>query len=520
MKRIPLHKIGKFNKLYTDYVGEEPFVSSLVDIPLKARDIKDFEKKLAFSPETRKVLVEVLEEQHAHLGLTNKLIASLLNKHTYTVTTGHQLNIFGGPLFVLYKVLSAIKLASELKSRNPNFNFVPVFWLATEDHDFEEIRKVSLFGKTVEVQSGQNGPVGPMSVEMVHEALEQVVEILGDSERALQMATKLKEAYALGTLAQATTRLWYDVLSDFEFVILDACHPRLKEVAADMLREEVLESVASKDILPTIKALEDKSYNVQAVPSDVNMFWMEGSDRLKISAINEGFKVGDKVYSKTEMAERLDKDCSALSPNVITRPVYQEIILPNLTYVGGPGEIAYWLELGRLFEHYNLTMPQLVPRANFGIIDERSFNTMQRVGINYNDLLRDSEEVIREKFVEGEVDISGEINEIKKGLDALNQKIDNCAPGRLQMSKAFEAKTIKELERLEDQVMREAKKRHEKDVKQVRQLYESLFPGNGLQERKASLPEYWIRVGSELPTLIYDAIELNNTQFTMVTTSA
>lgn len=516
MKRIPFNKIGKFNKLFKDYVGGKPFVNSLVDIPLHARNIKDFEKKLDFSPDKRKVLVEVLEEQHSHLGIGNKLIPSLLNENTYTVTTGHQLNIFGGPLFILYKVLTTIKLASELKQNNSAYNFVPVFWLATEDHDFEEIRKIELFGKTVELEAGQSGPVGSMPVQLFRQALERVVDILGDSDRAREITRKLENAYASGTLAQATTRFWYDVLSDFEFVIIDACHPRLKEVGAAMLQEEVMDSVASKNVLPVIKELEAKSYNVQAVPSDINMFWMEGESRLKISRSGDGFNVGNNEIGQTEMAARLKKDCSALSPNVITRPIYQEIILPNLAYVGGPGEVAYWLELGKLFEHFNLSMPQLVPRANFGIIDERSLDTMQRVGVDYDDLLKDPEEVIRAKFVEDEVDIANEINEIKKGLNALHQKIKDCAPGRLQMSEAVEAKTMKELERLEGHVVREAKKRHEKDVKKVRQLFESLFPANGLQERSASLPEYWIKVGNELPGLIYNSIDLDQTQFTFV----
>ncbi|MGG7036318.1 MAG: bacillithiol biosynthesis cysteine-adding enzyme BshC, partial [Flavobacterium sp.] len=369
---ISYHKSGYFSNLILDYLDEKPEVNAFYN---RFPNIENFnpetgqitEKQKNFNPENRAILVSALENQYLNFQVSEKVKTNILllsDAKTFTVTTGHQLNLFTGPLYFLYKIISTINLCSELKQAYPDYHFVPVYWMATEDHDFEEIDHFSFKNVKIKWDKESHGPVGRLSTEGLAEVFTVFSENLGLGQNADSLKNLFEEAYLKHVnLAGATRHLANELFGSKGLIILDGDDISLKKAFAPFVKNELLQQTSFHKVSET-NALLEKNYDVQVNPREINLFYLEDHLRERILFENNRYKINntDLIFSKQEIIDLVEKNPEKFSPNVILRPLYQEVVLPNLCYIGGGGELAYWLQLKSTFEANNISFPVLLLR--------------------------------------------------------------------------------------------------------------------------------------------------------------
>ena len=504
---ISYQNSGYFTPLMNDYLNQK---SSLEALYNHFPTIENFEKQLLekqqnYNSNIREVLVKVLNEQYESLSiseLTEKNIALLSEKNTFTITTGHQLNLFTGPLYFVYKIISTINLTKELKSKYPKYNFVPIYWMATEDHDFEEINYFNFKGKKFQWNRESSGPVGRLSTEGLDEFLSVFERELGSGTNADAIKKLFKDAYANNeSLANATRHLANELFGEYGLVILDADNSELKREFIPYIKQELVNQTAHKTVLETLQKL--KEYPVQVNPREINLFYIEDNLRERILFEDGKYKINTTkiTYSENGILELVYEHPERFSPNVILRPLYQEVILPNLCYIGGGGEIAYWLELKTTFQAFNCTFPILLLRNSALLVKPKQAEKATKLGLTWGDLFAKQEDLINRKVLELSeipIDFSVQKDFLREqflDLYAIANQTDKSFLGAV---KAQEAKQIKGLENLEKRLLKAQKKKYVAELQRIVDLQNELFPNQSLQERKANFSEFYLENGKEL----------------------
>ena len=501
---ISYQKSGYFSPLMNDYLDQKSNIKSLYN---RFASIENFEaqvqeKKTSYTYENREILVSVLKQQYSKISITTKTnqnIELLLNSNTYTITTGHQLNLFTGPLYFLYKIISTINLTKELQSKYPNYNFVPIYWMATEDHDFEEINYFNFKGRKFHWNKESSGPVGRLSTESLDHFFEVYASELGSSNNADTIKKMFQEAYLNhSNLAEATRHLANALFGKFGLVILDADNADLKRTFIPFIKEELVKQTSYNQVLETAKKLKD--YTIQVNPREINLFYMEDDLRERIIFEKEKYKVNNTQmeFSESEILSLLEKHPEKFSPNVILRPLYQEVILPNLCYIGGGGEIAYWLELKSFFNAVKVTFPILLLRNSALLTTEKQAFKADKLGLTWSDLFSKQKDLVNAKTTalsEFPIDFSPQKEHLRKQFDALLDLAKKTDDSFLGTVRAQEAKQIKGLENLEKRLLKAQKRKHFEALERITDLQNELFPNQSLQERQANFSEFYLEYG-------------------------
>ena len=425
---ISYQKSGYFSPLMNDYLDQKSNIKSLYN---RFPSIENFEaqvqeKKTSYTYKNREILVSVLKQQYSKISIstkTNQNIELLLNSNTYTITTGHQLNLFTGPLYFLYKIISTINLSKELKEKYPNYNFVPLYWMATEDHDFEEINYYNFKGRKFHWNKESSGPVGRLSTEGLKDFFEVYACELGSGTNANAIKKMFQEAYLNhSNLAEATRHLANALFGKYGLVILDADNADLKRTFIPYIKDELIHQTSHKNVIETAEKL--KNYTIQVNPREINLFYVEDNLRERIILENGKYKVNNTQmeFSESEILSLLEKHPEKFSPNVILRPLYQEVILPNLCYIGGGGEIAYWLELKSFFNAVKVTFPILLLRNSALLTTEKQVKKADKLGLTWSDLFSKQKDLVNAKTTalsEFPIDFSPQKEHLRKQFEAL-----------------------------------------------------------------------------------------------------
>ena len=502
---ISYQNSGYFSKLIVDYLDEKPNLKQLYNHFPKIENFKFQieEKKANFPDENRQILVSELEKQYAGFeisDITSRNIQLLKEANSYTVTTGHQLNLFTGPLYFIYKIASTINLCRQLKNEFPQHNFVPIYWMATEDHDFEEINYFNFKGKKLKWNSESFGPVGRLSTESLQEVFNQFSEELGIGSNADYLKNLFTKSYLEhSNLADATRFLANELFKNEGLVIIDGDSIELKKLFIPYVKKELLEQNSFKNVMETNEQLKD--YFVQVNPREINLFYIEDNLRERIIFEDNKFKINNTntTFSEAEILAEVENSPEKFSPNVILRPLYEEVILPNLCYIGGGGEIAYWLELKSNFEANNITFPMLLVRNSVLLATQKQAEKSDRLDLSWADLFSNQQELFDKKtkeFSEFTIDFTEQKEHLKKQfatLFAIADKTDKSFTGAV---KAQETKQIKGLENLEKRLLKAEKRVHTDKLERILLLQNELFPNQSLQERKANFGEFYLEVGS------------------------
>ncbi|HEX5002047.1 MAG TPA: bacillithiol biosynthesis cysteine-adding enzyme BshC [Bacteroidia bacterium] len=492
---ISYERSGSFSGLFLDYLsGNEkvrPFYSYL---PVR-ESFKTAAEEKHYPRQQRSVLTTALINQYQqqapeYLTEVQPVIAALGNENTFTVTTGHQLNLFTGPLYSIYKIATTIKLASELAEKYPHRKFVPVFWMASEDHDFEEIKSVQLTEKKLAWNPGFP-PVacGAIPTDRMHAFIEELQNAAGNSALFREMAS----CYTSGSnLAQATRKLVHLLFAGSNLLVIDGNDASLKNLFVEEMLDDVFNHSAYTLVSETAERL-GKNYKVQVTPREINLFYLEPDYRGRIIKSEQGrYEVSgsQKVFTAGELETEIKTHPGRFSPNVVLRPLYQEKILPNLAYIGGPGEIAYWLELRSTFEHYTVPFPVLMPRNSFMILDEQVIRKMKKAEVNTEDLFLGREALLK-KVIKGIDAIEEAFNNLKSEMgDAFKTVSPVVAAVDPTLSASLEAeeqKVRKGIDHFTEKLFRAVRRKEEVTVSQVDWILNRLFPDGALQERSLNI---------------------------------
>lgn len=526
---LPLSDTSLFSGLFTDYIRASEKVKPFYGFHINKEAYSALLDTNPFTKVNREVLVRALERQGKTVENTHPAtwdhIGLLKQANTYTVTTGHQLCLFTGPLYFIYKIVSTINLAKMLTEQFPGKSFVPVYWMASEDHDFEEINHVNVYGKKVVWNSTQKGSVGEFSTEGIAEALNELKQILGESDNAKAIAELFDKAYTKhSNLADATRFLVNELFGEYGLVTLDGNDRDLKALFVDEFKKDIFENASYQAVNQTIADLKE-FYSIQVNPREINVFYKEAQLRERIEKSGEVYKAVNtaKEFSAEELNRLIESAPETMSPNVVLRPLYQQKILPNIAYVGGPGEIAYWLEYKRLFEVYGITLPILMPRHFVMLIDKGTHNKMQKLNISVADSFREGEELVKQ-FIKTEYD-STVLEEARTKLNALYASlsetvttIDKTLGGTVEAEKQKAANGIATIEQ---KMNRALKQKSENDVNQIWAMKGKLFPNTTPQERYDNFSMYYTRFGKDfiktlMDLLVYDLKEFEYTVLTEV----
>jgi bacillithiol biosynthesis cysteine-adding enzyme BshC len=523
-KYISYPETQSFSQVVLDYLGQK---ESLRDFYRYSTDYTGFEKAIAERKvlTDRTVLVEVLQAQYRDLKSYPQVaenIKLLADDKTFTITTGHQLNLFTGPLYFIYKIVSTINLAKDLKVRYPDYNFIPVYWMATEDHDFEEINHVKVEDKMITWNTDAAGATGKISTADLKDVLASYQGYLGISDNADKLASLIESAYTKhATLADATRELVDGLFGKQGLVCLDADEPRLKKQFAAIISEDITGQHSFANIEKSNAALEALGYKPQVNPREINFFYMIDGLRERITETDGSFEVlnSEIRFTKEALLDEISTSPERFSPNVVMRPVYQELILPNLAYIGGGAEVTYWLQLKANFDHYAIPYPVLLLRNSALVIDKRSEKKMQILGINHRSLFK-ANEILKNEWVKAHVDTYISLQDEERSIRAVFDQIKLNAykiDKTLSLS-AESAKTraLKLLEALDKKMLRAEKRKHETSLSQVDGLKDKLFPSGVLQERVLNIAPMYVLYGDDFIDALLAAFRPLERQFTIL----
>ena len=303
-QNISLQSTGLFSPLFSDYVSQSEKVKSFYDEHFHKQNFSSYFEKNKFDYLNRTVLVNALNQQSILVSNTSPSsksnIALLEKSTTFTVTTGHQLCLFTGPLYFIYKIASAINLCQTLKTNFPDKDFVPVYWMASEDHDFEEVNHVNVFGKKVIWNSAQKGAVGEFSTEGLQEVITELKTILGDNEKSNELIQLFEKAYIHhSNLADATRYMVNELFGEYGIVILDGNDVNLKQLFKEEFKKDIFENTSVQLVNKAIEELK-LNYSAQVTPRDINIFYKEKGLRERIEKQGSNYVVLNTDIKFTE----------------------------------------------------------------------------------------------------------------------------------------------------------------------------------------------------------------------------
>lgn len=427
-------------------------------------------------------------------------IEKLKDEHTFTVTTGHQLNIFGGPLYYFYKMFSCVRACQALKEAYPDYHFVPVYWMATEDHDFEEINSFFAFGKTFEWSpENPQGAVGALPPEELKTVLNDLEDSIREKSHFEDLKNVFEAAFSQGSLADAVLYWVHQMMEQYGLVVLDANRKVFKKAFQQVVKKDILSQNLAPKVVQASEALSD--YKLPVNPRKINHFYMEDGlrERIVFQEKSGDFEVLNTHlrFSVAEMEKLIEEQPEKLSPNVVTRPMYQESILPNIAYIGGTNEIAYWLQLKAAFEEAEVFFPQLLVRSSALVVGKGLLKKMKKFDLAYPQLFQDFDKVVKNylKTKESTEPIHEELKVLQKSYSAI---LKNC--GQFQGDLRWEiVNSIKDqqkaLGKTRKNLEKALKERNEKDIQQIEKIFEKIHPEGVFQERKENFIPYYLIYG-------------------------
>ena len=474
-------------------------------------------------PVDRKLLLEVLKKQYAQLNLPIPIEdAVLLDENTFTITTAHQPVLFTGPLFHIYKIASVIHLADDLNKSGAGEKFIPVFIMSGEDHDWEEVNHFHLFGRRYEWERKASGPCGRLSTDGLENLINTVVELFKNTPFISDIRTLLMESMSQSaSYGDFHRKLIATLFGKFGLIVISLDDPELKKAFIPLIEKEIKEGFSYKHVTATQSLLEKKGFKVQAYCRQVNLFYMNDDVRERLDPVDGGLKraVTGKKLTIEEVLAELHSNPERFSPNVILRPLYQEFILPNIAYVGGGGELAYWMERKAQFEAAGVHYPMLIRRNSVLLIDKATSAQIEKLELSPNDMFRNPDAIVK-KYLQNhsktELTYEQEMQMIHTAYRDLAGKAEKIDPTLSKAILAEESKQVKVFDQLGSRLLRTEKQQQDTQIKRIQRIKEKLFPGGGLQERNENFLSFYANTGPALIDSIVETCDPWIEKFTLV----
>ncbi len=523
---ISYSETGYFSKLSSDYADRPDVLKPFYRFTPDAAGIGQAISERKFSRENREILVDTLIQQYNHVEKTEKVEANirlLADENTFTVTTAHQPNLLTGYLYFIYKILHAIKLSEHLKQSYKDKRFVPVYYMGSEDNDIDELGVFRFRGdKYVWDGDGQSGAVGRMNTKSLKPIIDNLFRVFGPPGKNCD---ELKEIIANAyngkkNITQATQYIVNELFGSYGLVVLNPDDRALKASFTDVMKDDLLNNTA----YPIVKAqseLLEKDYKSQAFPRPVNLFYLDEQTRERIEKHDEKWVVlnTEKVFTEQEIVSELNTAPEKFSPNVVLRGLFQETILPNVAFIGGGAEVAYWMQLKPVFERYNVFFPPVLLRQSVLWIDEKASNRLEIAGLTVVDIFRKELDLL-DTFVKdnstGNWHTNGEVTQLQEILHQLKEKATAIDSTLEASAEATLAKIKRQVVLLEKKMFRAEKRKLNTELMRIAAIKKQLFPNGSLQERHDNFMEYYLQYGSAFFAAIKEGIVPVNGNFLVV----
>ncbi len=482
-RKIDFTDTHAFSPFFLDYINQKDTLKKFYSRFPSVASFKDqIKEKSNFPQEKRLSLAKELTDQYSNLTITEKVkenIYSLEDSKTFTVTTGHQLNIFTGPLYFIYKIITVINACKELKATYPAYHFVPVYWMASEDHDYEEIKYFRLYGKKYVWSTEQQGAVGRFYTKELKNLFN---EIPGE-------ISFFKEAYTKSKNLSQAVRHYVNALFGGEgLVVVDADNRELKKSFAHVIKDDLFKHSAKSLVDHATQELQSSGYHTQVNAREINFFYLIDGLRSRLEKTADGFQVVDSTlkFSDAEVEKMILDEPEKFSPNVVLRPLYQEVILPNLAYCGGPAELVYWLQLKGVFEKFETPFPILLPRSFAMVMDEPTMKKFEKTKLEIKDLFEEKNYLFNHWIAQNsnhQLSLGKELETIQHILDEVKERATKIDATLSKFVGAETQRAVNGLEKIEKKMLRAEKRLHADKLRQIEAVKDSLFPNGSLQER-------------------------------------
>ena len=503
-----------FNTLFQDYITKPQKLKSFFQTnPFSQDELDNAFQSFRFANDRNKT-VALLRDYNRKFGADKKTLQSverLADDKSIAVVTGQQLALFGGPLFTIYKIISAIHFAQKCEKQY-NVPCIPVFWLADEDHDYDEISSLGLPLKddlknfSLPNKSDLGKRVAEIELSSSFEDFKkEVIESQFDTDFTDQLWRKLDDCYKPGkTIGEAFGRLVLDLFKDYGLILAGSAEPSIKQHLSSVLTQSV------QAVDEQFKLLESKTddlisngYHAQVHLQHSNLFWIdENGNRLKLSYKNSTSSAdgNETSWSSKELIDEIEKNPDRFSPNVFLRPILQNELLPSFAYIGGPGEISYHAQMKDFFREFNQSMPVIVPRFSVTLMEsgiDRIFEKLPFDISDYNERIEDLES----RFIEqsDSPDIEAVFDQWKSHVDEVSadpieeiKNIDLTLEGSSEKAKAT---FFTELDKLKGKVYRSVKDQEKTQLNRIRKIKTNIFPNGNLQEREVAFIYFMNKYG-------------------------
>jgi bacillithiol biosynthesis cysteine-adding enzyme BshC len=455
--------------------------------------------------------------------LIRKRIELLKLPDTYTVTTGHQLNIFTGPLYFIYKIVTAIKLCRQLKEAHPDKNFVPVYWMASEDHDFAEINYTNIGGKKVHWWYEASGATGRINPDTMRQALNQYKGVLGIDGHSSELGEMVETAYTkFDKLADATRYLVNALFGRYGLVIIDADDHRLKESFAPVMEQDIIQQNSFKNITTANQQLQKLGVHIQVNPREINFFYLKDNLRERLVFENDRYSVmnTDISFTEAELKQEIKTAPERFSPNVVMRPLYQECILPNIAYVGGGAELVYWLELKSNFDYYKVDFPILILRNSGLVIRKETAAKIKSMELAPAEIFKSADEIKNswvKKHSNHDLTLAEEWRELERVFEKVKLRAHKIDGTLAPSAAAIQARLKHAVDNLQKKMVKAEKRNYHTRLEQIEQIKKDIFPNNSLQERSENFGLSYVKWGQLFIDELIHNFEPLDFKFTVLT---
>jgi bacillithiol biosynthesis cysteine-adding enzyme BshC len=533
---INFNEIPSNQKIFLDYLYNFPKVSSFYDFNFNnkeeyLRKFKSIKDSRSRQLPDRSLLTSILNEQYTNCQPSEKTLKNinlLKDKNTLAVVTGQQLGIAGGPLYTFYKIMTAIKLCSHLTERYDEYNFVPVFWLEADDHDFNEVRSINILNENNELEkiSYEDGiedeedriSVGQIKIDQpINNFFETLNKSLRNTEFKEPLVSKLQDFYSPGkTFKSSFKELIFWLFDQYGLIIFDPQDPKFKTLLKPVFKKEINDFRQHTEKLVGVSAKLEELYHAQVKVHPVNLFYGTDEGRFVIEPVENEFRLKRKrkKFSYDEIIENIENSPENFSPNVLLRPICQDYILPTAFYIGGPSEIAYFAQVTPLYKIFEIESPIIYPRASVTIVEKNIASILEKYEIEFQDIFIEPDK-LKTRIVQSISKVTlDEIfreasNRIESALDQLKEKLFEFDKTISDASSKYKQRIFQDLDILKGKALEAQKKKHETTLRQIDKAINSLYPNSNLQEREFNFIYFAHKYGLDILKRIFEEIEIN-----------
>ena len=523
--KVTLNDTGLFSNLICDFVNSALKFKFYDQYCSNLNHIHDFIKNNKKKPNS--LLYNVLLSQYENtnflkqdLSLVEYNISLFQKNNTYTITTGHQLNVCANPVFLIYKIISVISCVNYLKKNLPDYNFIPCFWMATEDHDFDEIKNLNLYGKEYTWDINTEDAVGHLPSQSLLSFIDQLEFFLNDSENGNKLLEIYKSSYKNNKIySDATRSLLTSLFGDYGLVVVDGNHPNLKQLFISDFKDEITNQFVYKSVNKSNNFIK-KYYKPQINALKHNIFYLSNNKRQKIIYDKNNFQTSNKEFewSYSDLLQEIDNYPERFSPNVLLRPLYQERIMNNLFYIGGPSEISYWLQLKIMFDNRKQTFPLLSLRSHFLILSNKISSIQNKIALNDKDLFVNFEEQFKKIILKKtNIKTNDYYKKIKILLSSIELEFKEIDGFPINSFYVFQKKIKDSFSRLESKIIKFEKNNFINIENHLHTINNYVKPNNIHQERFISFIPYYLKYGQDFFDLLIKESSIFNNNYIILT---